>query len=63
MKEEKQVELTKHAREADCKAVMAKIESDPQVLDAYCKTGDEATLEHAKDLKWIRDRQANHVCG
>ncbi|CAK9057903.1 Uncharacterized protein SCF082_LOCUS30979 [Durusdinium trenchii] len=56
-RESKEQELERNAREADFKSIMAKIESDMEILENRFSDKGESALAHARDLKYIRDRQ------
>ena len=72
-RESKEQELERNAREADFKSIMAKIESDMEILENRFSDKGESALAHARDLKYIRDRQKSlyppysicfaHKCG
>lgn len=59
-KEAQDAQLEKDLRQADLKAVLAKVESDFKVLKEHLLPGDNrVALKNARDLKYLRDRQRN----
>lgn len=49
--------MEKSIRQADVKAVLAKLQSDLEVLAARLPQDAQTALKNAKDVKYIRDRQ------
>ena len=58
-KEEKTAKLAEEARAADAKQIVAKNQSDFQVLRSCISDELTRAQNTAKDLKYIRDRQAH----
>ena len=57
-KEAQNAQLERNLRQADFQAVLAKLESDIKVLESFKPNSHEEALKHAKDMKYLRDRQA-----
>ncbi|CAK9009367.1 Uncharacterized protein SCF082_LOCUS10261 [Durusdinium trenchii] len=56
-KEAQEQEVEKSIRQADVKAVLAKLQSDLEVLAARLPQDAQTALKNAKDVKYIRDRK------
>ena len=59
--EQRSQELARAVAEATFKQLEAQIESDWAVLRAQMGSCEDQAVQTAKDLKYVRDRQQNHV--
>ena len=56
-KDLKEQELARKVRQADCEAVLAKIDVDLAALQASIPNDRQSSMESAKDLKYLKQRQ------
>ena len=55
--EEQEMEIERNLREADLKAVLAKLDKDLGVLSERAASSHSEAMKHAQDLKYLRGRQ------
>ena len=56
-KELKEAKLAMNLRQAEFDSIEAKIQADLETLDSLMPKEDGKATEHAKDLKYLRERQ------
>ena len=57
-KQDREAELARNLRKADFDQVMAKVSADMEVLESQTSPDVQKQQEHALDMKYLRDRQA-----
>jgi len=57
-REEREQEVARRVRQTDCESVKIKVEHDLEQLASMLPNAEQSAIESAKDMKYLRERQA-----